>query len=422
MVARFTPPSSTSSDPITKPHLTSRSAVPVSHASQTAPVISLDKPITTSSLKPPSPAPSIPPPSSPTQACPAPSSPVLRNLVPSSPEPANHEPSSPLLFNLQPSSPVLTSPVSLSPAQRTGNQLVLSEKSPDSVAQHVSRYLPTKVPKPNQAKTVDTPTTRPVRQRTTPRMPSITRTAPHQHLSTPIGQFARAISTGFRNRILDDPSIARNLFAEKTRGHGELSPQVWSFLKRIEGQLEYLTCVVEQTEERMKTIEGQLEYVTGDVKFLQPSSAPDNEPLPHWRSSGQDQSPYLATALLADHSPLEEPSLDMPLAFQEEETPSQDVVPEVDPSSETLLLIRAQASSSKNFAVKLLRNMFKTCELRGRNICGVRGKEPVDPVRVAKIKQYIQRFYPGSPYEQENIWRDCRKAMDSFLRKIPQER
>ena len=408
MVARFPPPSSTPSNSVTKPHLTSKPAVPISHASQTVPVISLDKPTITSSLEPPSPAPS-----SPTQATPAPSSPVLRNLVPSSPEP-----SSPLLSSLLSSSPVLFSPAPLSPAQP--NQRLSSDKSPDIAAQHISQYPPIKVAKPNQEKTVVTPTTRPVHQRTTPRMPSMTRTAPHNHWSTPLGQLAKAISPGFRNRALDDPSIARNLFAERIRGHGELPPQVWSFLKRIERQLEYLTCVVEQTEEKMKTMEGQLEYVTGAVKFLQPSSAP-NEPSLHCRSSSQDQSHHSATTLLIDHSALEEPGLDT-LAFQVEETPSQDVMPDVEPSSETLLLIRAQASSSKNFAVKLLRNMFKTNELRGRNICGVRGKEPVDPVRVAKIKQYIQRFYPGSPYEQENIWRDCRKAMDSFLRKLPQER
>ena len=276
----------------------------------------------------------------------------------------------------------------------------------------VSQYPPVTVAKPNQEKTAGTPTTRPVRQRTTPRMSAMTATARHHHLTTPIGQLARAISPGFRNRALDDPSIARNLFAESTRGHGELPPQVWSFLKRMEGQLEYLTCVVEQTEERMKKMEGQLE-------LMQSSFVPNNEPVLHPSSSSQDQSPYSAT-LLIDHSALEEPSLEM-LAFHEE-TPSQDVMQEVEPSSETLLLVRAQASSSKNFAVKLLKNMFKTYELKGRNINGLRGKEPVDPVRVAKIKQYVQKFYPGSPYEQESIWRDCRKAMDSFLRKLPQEK
>ena len=161
--------------------------------------------------------------------------------------------------------------------------------------------------------------------------------------------------------------------------------------------------------------------MTGAVELIQSSSVTNNEPVLHPRSSSQDQSPYSATAIFEDHSALEDPSF-ATLTFQEEEAPSQDVTPEVEPSSETLLLIRAQASSSKNFAVKLLRNMFKTSELRGRNICGLRGKQPVDPVRVANIKKCVFKFYPGSPYEQENIWRDCRKAMDSFLRKLPQEK
>ena len=130
----------------------------------------------------------------------------------------------------------------------------------------------------------------------------------------------------------------------------------------------------------------------------------------------QDQSPYSATGILEDHSALENLSF-ATLAFQEEEAPSRHVVPEVEPSSETLL-IRAQASSSKNFAVRLLRNMFKTSELRWRNICGLRRREPVDPVTVAKIKQCVLKWYPGSPYEQENIWQDCCKVIGSTKRKV----
>ena len=196
------------------------------------------------------PAPSSPAPSSPTQASPAPLSPTQASPAPSSPLLCNFVPSSPEPSSLLPSSPVLFNPASPSPVQRS--QRLSRDELPDIAAQHAPQYPLIKVAKPNQEKTVHTPTTRPVHRRTTPRMPTMTATGQHRHLSTPMGQLASAISPGFRNRALDDPSIARNLFAERTRGHGELPPQVWSFLKRTEGQLEYLTCLVEQTEQRMK--------------------------------------------------------------------------------------------------------------------------------------------------------------------------
>ena len=88
-------------------------------------------------------------------------------------------------------------------------------------------------------------------------------------------------------------------------------------------------------------------------------------------------------------------------------------------SSDNLVQIRKGASSSKNFAVHLMREMFQHTELVGRNICGMRGKMQVDPSRVKKIKELMLQFYPTAPSEREVIWRNCRKAMDSYLRKLP---
>ena len=82
------------------------------------------------------------------------------------------------------------------------------------------------------------------------------------------------------------------------------------------------------------------------------------------------------------------------------------------------MLTREQASSSMNFAVRVLRQMIPTGELLGRNIAGVRGKQAVDPAKVSKIKALVSQFYPASPLEKERIWTDCRKAMDSYIRKL----
>ncbi|XP_031554391.1 uncharacterized protein LOC116291361 [Actinia tenebrosa] len=86
-------------------------------------------------------------------------------------------------------------------------------------------------------------------------------------------------------------------------------------------------------------------------------------------------------------------------------------------SNERLIIIRNQASSKMNFGVRLIRELFQSSELLGRNVEGVRGKKALDPIRIQKIKSLMMQFYPVPPMEQESAWRDCRKAIDSFLRK-----
>ena len=61
---------------------------------------------------------------------------------------------------------------------------------------------------------------------------------------------------------------------------------------------------------------------------------------------------------------------------------------------ESLLAIRACASSSMNFAVRLLREFFLPGELKGKNVSGMRDKEQLDPARILKIKNYVYEFYP----------------------------
>ena len=42
-----------------------------------------------------------------------------------------------------------------------------------------------------------------------------------------------------------------------------------------------------------------------------------------------------------------------------------------------------------NFALNCLRALFRSEELEGRNISGVKNKLPVDPTRVTLIRQYV---------------------------------
>ena len=86
-------------------------------------------------------------------------------------------------------------------------------------------------------------------------------------------------------------------------------------------------------------------------------------------------------------------------------------------SSEQVVQLRQQASSATSFAVNLVKSMFERHELVGRNVSGVRGKQPLDAKKIEKIKELVRQFYPAPLAEAAETWRNCRKAIDSHLRK-----
>lgn len=84
---------------------------------------------------------------------------------------------------------------------------------------------------------------------------------------------------------------------------------------------------------------------------------------------------------------------------------------------ETLIFqLRSKATSEKNFAVHLLRHFFQPSELHGRNVRAVGKKDALNPEKIAKIRELVFRYFPTSLGQQENLWRDCRRAIDSYLR------
>ena len=87
-------------------------------------------------------------------------------------------------------------------------------------------------------------------------------------------------------------------------------------------------------------------------------------------------------------------------------------------SHEELFEIRTKAASVKNFAVHLTRMLFQPEELRGRNVRGVAGKQPLNPDKVKVIMDAVCKFYPAPPEGRDFQWRDCRKAVDTYLRGI----
>ena len=87
------------------------------------------------------------------------------------------------------------------------------------------------------------------------------------------------------------------------------------------------------------------------------------------------------------------------------------------PTSEKLLQLKTRACSKQNFAVLLVREIFQGTELVGRNVEGKQGKQPLDPIRIQKIKKIVMDFYPAPPMQQDQDWTNCRKTIDSSLRR-----
>lgn len=100
------------------------------------------------------------------------------------------------------------------------------------------------------------------------------------------------------------------------------------------------------------------------------------------------------------------------------ETPGETPAPQelAKDDDATLLLLHSRSASEQNFAVQLLRHFFKPHELDGRNVRGVGGKLALNPEKISKIKGIVFRFFPSSLAQQELLWRDCRRAIDAYLR------
>ena len=81
-----------------------------------------------------------------------------------------------------------------------------------------------------------------------------------------------------------------------------------------------------------------------------------------------------------------------------------------------LLLLRSRSTSEKNFAVHLVRHFFLPHELDGRNVRGVGKKLPLDPLKMEIMRQIIFKIFPLTLTQQEQSWRDCRKAIDGYFR------
>ena len=89
---------------------------------------------------------------------------------------------------------------------------------------------------------------------------------------------------------------------------------------------------------------------------------------------------------------------------------------QADDEDSVIFKLRSRSTSSKNFAVQLVRSFFMPHELEGRNVRGVMNKLPLDADKISKVKDTVFKFFPVAASQQDILWRDCRKAIDAFLR------
>ena len=90
-------------------------------------------------------------------------------------------------------------------------------------------------------------------------------------------------------------------------------------------------------------------------------------------------------------------------------------VPDID--MDTLVNLKSRACSETNFAVQLFKIFFKDKEITNKNISGAKGKEPLDPVRIEKIKQYFFQIYPCLEGEEEKKkWSRTCECITNYIR------
>ena len=89
----------------------------------------------------------------------------------------------------------------------------------------------------------------------------------------------------------------------------------------------------------------------------------------------------------------------------------------LDIDMDTLGKLQNKACSETNFAVQIFKSFFKNEEIKNKNISGAKGKEPLDPVRIEKIKQYVFEIYPCVEEEdKKKKWSKACEGINNYIR------
>ena len=79
--------------------------------------------------------------------------------------------------------------------------------------------------------------------------------------------------------------------------------------------------------------------------------------------------------------------------------------------------IKLGGCSVGNFAVRMVQTIFLQEELVNRNCRGSRGKQGLNPSKLATVKEYTFKLYPTPPGLKDMQWGKCVIAIDEFLRR-----
>lgn len=78
-------------------------------------------------------------------------------------------------------------------------------------------------------------------------------------------------------------------------------------------------------------------------------------------------------------------------------------------SADCLMFLRSKSTS-------VVCPLFKLHELDGGNVRGVNGKLPLDSAKLERVRELVFKYFPVPLSCKESQWRDCRKAIDTYLR------
>ena len=88
----------------------------------------------------------------------------------------------------------------------------------------------------------------------------------------------------------------------------------------------------------------------------------------------------------------------------------------LDIGMDTLVKLKNKACSETNFAVQVFKSFFKDEEIKNKN-SRVKGKEPLDPVRIEKIKRYFFEIYPCVEEEdKKKKWSKACEGINNYIR------
>ena len=94
----------------------------------------------------------------------------------------------------------------------------------------------------------------------------------------------------------------------------------------------------------------------------------------------------------------------------------EDIKPTALPSQEELLHSQLRSFSMRNYAVQLMRALFRPHELMHRSVYENSERKGLDKKRLQQIKEYVFQIYPTPNKERSLAWIECISAMNEAIR------